>query len=434
MWFVLKDDVTGGRHVPAARDVGAARIVRMPPAVSSRVVLAVFAVVLCSLVAVPAGIAVATSHEHLARILVFSALTIVLALGGLALLLRRGLVPATPATQFDVRVLIFVLALSVPWAAVIVDAEHASYFLIALIALSLWLLPSGVGTAVALALTGFAIVGQVFHHGFSAGAVVGPLLAALVMAAMMGMYRRMSSLNLELLEAQEQLVVSEREAGRLAERSRLGRDIHDTVAQSLSSITMLVSLARTSEDARDENLALAQDAAAQALAETRAFISELTPPELKNSTLVNAIERSVARIERESPTGTVFTVSVQGEARALPTAIEASLIKMVQASARNVSVHAHASHCEVRVRYGTDAIEVDIDDDGRGFAVEDVWDQPASSRGGFGLRLLRERAQDLGGFAAVVSSTTDGGTLVSITIPLPASHRIAAEVEERSEA
>lgn len=381
------------------------------------------------LIAIPVAASIRDVHEDRERILVFAALTIAIALGGLVALAKARLVHTTPASAFHALPLVYVVAMSVPWAMVIVDTPHATYFLLALIAVSLWLLPEVVGSIVALALTVFTILGQVVHHGWSTGSVMGPLLIALVMLGFMHMYRAMltraretAQLYAELKTAHAQLVDTEREAGKLAERTRLGRDLHDTVAQSLSSIQVLLHLAESDPERRSEHIATAREAAASSLAETRAFISALTPPDLAGRNVTAALSRIVARYRERTAGVPDLRFTVEGEPRRLPMPVETSLVRCAQASIENVLAHAHATHCHITLTFEDTSVRLDIDDDGIGFDPELALATGPLDGHGYGLPMLQDRARELGGYAAVVSPTDDDdrGTLVSVTLPAPA--------------
>jgi signal transduction histidine kinase len=124
------------------------------------------------------------------------------------------------------------------------------------------------------------------------------------------------ALILDLLATREELAAASREAGTLAERERLAREIHDTVAQGLSSIQMLLHAAeRDVDDERTrEKLRLARETAAENLGETRRFIRELTPPSLDEQTLPAALRRLADAVNEQaqqsgSATRVVFRTS-----------------------------------------------------------------------------------------------------------------------------
>lgn len=418
----------------------------MSPTPHRVAVLLAGSVVGFTLIAIPVVASLLDTHEDQTQIIGFSLLTLVLGVAGLLWLDHAGLIGSSPAQRVQWRPLVYLVALSIPWAMVIVATPHATYFLLALIALALWLLSRRAGALAALTLTLFTILGQVVHHGLSAGSVLGPLLVVLVMLGFMHMYRSMLAsshrtqhLYEELREAQDQLARSEREAGRLAERTRLARDLHDTVAQSLSSMHMLLQLAEANPAQGGQYVRTARRAASDSLAEARAFISALTPPDLEGRTLSAALQRVLERARSRSAGGPELELRVEGEPRPLSMPVETTMVRIAQASMENVLAHAHASRCTVTLAFEPDAVRMEIDDDGIGFDVEAALAAGPGATNGFGLGMLYSRAREMGGYAAVLSQpgapaagvasgkvdgfkddcNDDGGTLVSVTLPTP---------------
>jgi signal transduction histidine kinase len=222
----------------------------------------------------------------------------------------------------------------------------------------------------------------------------------------------------DLLATRTELAAAARDAGTLAERERLAREIHDTVAQGLSSIQLLLHAAeRTVTDpAALEHLGLARDTAAANLQETRRFIRELTPPALDTQTLPGALTRLAASMERTAtndPRATRVSVHVTGDPVRLSMPLEATRLRIAQGSLANVSQHAHATRAEVTLSYMTDEVALDIVDDGRGFAVAETGTRSPDS---FGLVAIRQRVEQLGG-SFVLESTPGQGTAVAVTFP-----------------
>ena len=362
----------------------------------------------------PVAMAALLRHEHLTSIIVFTALAGAVLVGGLIGLARaRDL--HRPATRLHVDVLVFLLAVTVPWAMVIVESADASYFLTALALLASWLLPPIAGAVATAVLAGFTVAGQVFHHGLTAGTVVGPLVVAVLIVAFVAMIRmvyRSSDASKKLLgqlrESQAETAKAEREAGRLAERARIGRDLHDTVAQSLSSIQLLLQAAERATDPAQAqaHLALARETAHESLAETRAFIGDLTPPGLAQTGLAPALGRLARELRIEA------TVTVEGAERSLDTRSETALYRVAQESLRNTDAHSHAERCQITLTFEPDEVVLEIDDDGCGFDLE-----AASNKGRFGLQGMRSRMEELGGTLVVVTSAGEG-TLVSARLPV----------------
>ena len=98
-------------------------------------------------------------------------------------------------------------------------------------------------------------------------------------------------------------------------------------------------------------------------------------------------------------------------------AVEATLLRIAQEAVANVERHANAETCEIALALESDAVTLDIADDGGGFDPEPVLAAGAGADSGFGIPGLRARAAELGGNAAIVAAPGEG-TLVSVRIPL----------------
>lgn len=361
--------------------------------------------------------------------------------GAEALLLLAALHPAfvvrssldRPASSLDARNTLWLALICVPWAWLIVLTPDASYLGLALYFLALWLLPPVTGATVALILAALTATGQGVHHGWSPGTVIGPLIGAAVLIIVMIGFRALiaestarARLIRELRETQTQLAASQREAGVLAERTRLGRELHDTVAQHLSSIQLLIHAAEAHGAGRDaasaDALRRAREAAANALADTRAFIRDLAPPALREAPL----DEVLARLAAEA--GAQFTAT--GTATPLPVPVEAAIVRIAQEALANARKHAPGAPLQLRLERTGDEVMVDIADEGPGFSPEAVAPAPDGSSG-YGIPGMRARAEDLGGFLAIVSAPGDG-TLVSVCIPVipPAT---SAALNDRSD-
>lgn len=384
-----------------------------PPSPAQLLVLLGIGLLFAGLAIYPAAMAFVLGHPHQVGIVAYTALTCVILAGGLVGLSRAHDL-SRPAKDLHIDALIFLLAVTVPWAMVIVESPDASYFLTALALLASWLLPPIAGAIATAVLAGFTVAGQVFHHGLTAGTVVGPIVVAVLIVAFVAMIRMVyrssdasKVLLVQLRASQAETARVEREAGRLAERARIGRDLHDTVAQSLSSIQLLLQAAERATDANQvqAHLALARDTAHASLAETRAFIGELTPPGLVDTGLAPALRR----LAHDANVPTEF--AVEGTPRGLGTRSETALFRVAQESLRNVEAHANAQRCQITLIYEPEEVALEIDDDGCGFDVD-----AAARKGRFGLQGMRSRIEELGGTLAIVSSGDDG-TLVAARVP-----------------
>jgi signal transduction histidine kinase len=216
----------------------------------------------------------------------------------------------------------------------------------------------------------------------------------------------------ELMNTREELASTSRDAGKLAERERLAAEIHDTVAQGLSSIQMLLHAAERADPNSPavRQISLARETAADSLAETRQLIAELTPAALDGQSLSDALGRIC---ERASSAHLEARSVVEGEPIALPMPLEATLVRIAQGAVANVLRHAHATRMAVTLTYSTDTVSLDIVDNGAGFDVSVLDHGPAES---FGLNAIRRRVQLQGGTFDIESEP--GHTAVTVTFPL----------------
>jgi signal transduction histidine kinase len=311
-----------------------------------------------------------------------------------------------------------VLALFAP-AAVLADASTFLLFALVPQAMMVWSLP--VGVAVVLALVATSLLAPVARTGEAVPLSALPGLGVLVaFTVVVSVYlSRIARQSVERADLVAQLAASRAEVARLshregvaAERQRLAGEIHDTIAQGLSSVVMLVQSAEVALErdpaAAREHLALARRTTRENLAEARALVAALTPTALDGSSLGEALHRLGGR------GGTPTTVSIEGTARGLPTAVEVVLLRAAQEALSNVDKHAAASAARVRLCYGTDVVTLEIVDDGTGFT-------PGSPGGGYGLSGMRARVGQAGG-AVAVGSAPGGGTTVRVTVPAGRPH------------
>lgn len=217
----------------------------------------------------------------------------------------------------------------------------------------------------------------------------------------------------ELTATREQLAEAHRDAGVLAERERLARDIHDTVAQSITGVVLLAQRARREEQSADatlpETLAVLEETARAALVEARSVVAALAPVELGSGGIRSALERLGERFERE--TGVTVIVDAPSGAE-VPRESEVVLLRCAQEALANVRKHARARRVTVSLGVLDGRAEVVVQDDGVGF-------DPASPRAGYGLDGMRERLALVGGHLQLDSG--DGGTRVTVTLPLSAA-------------
>lgn len=327
----------------------------------------------------------------------------------------------------------WLLGLTLIWlGAVVVSPEFVW------LAFPLWLLAGFVMPlrwAVALSVLVFAVVvaAPVVHTGATSYAnVIGPLVGGVFALGISRGYlelvrdgrerrRLISSLvatQEEMAALQDELARTQRESGASAERTRVSRDIHDTVAQGLSSIGMLARSALTSDDPPQHARALGQiDAlAAEGLADARRIVNALMPAELESTALGDALARMLERLADE--TGVAATLHADDALPSLGTDAEVALLRTAQSALANVRAHADASRVVLTLADAGDAVRLDIVDDGVGFDAT-RWDAQGAvgaRGGGYGLRSMRARLRELGGGLDVESAPGDG-TALSAHLP-----------------
>lgn len=216
----------------------------------------------------------------------------------------------------------------------------------------------------------------------------------------------------ELRDAQDKLATVNRDAGISSERERLAREIHDTIAQDLTGLVMLTQRARRElagghPESVDEQLALIEENARTALAETRALVAASAPVGLMPGDLRDALDRLAQRFERESG----VAVTVQADPIALDRDTEVVLLRVAQEGLANVRKHSGATSAVIALDVTEGSARLEVRDDGGGF------DAGAAS-GGFGLSGMRERLALVAGALDVTSSPS--GTVLVATLPVNA--------------
>lgn len=230
----------------------------------------------------------------------------------------------------------------------------------------------------------------------------------------------------ELQAAQGQLAAMHRDAGVTDERARLAREIHDTIAQSLTGLVMLGQRARrelAAGEPREETLELIESAARDALVETRSLVAATAPVELDRGGVADALERLAERFRRETGVAVSVSVSVsiaasvsasgaagseEASPPALPRETEVVLLRAAQEGLANVRKHAGAGAASLFLVIDDAEAHLTVLDDGRGY-------DPSTAEPGFGIAGLRDRVALVGGEVAV--DGTAGRTGLRVTLP-----------------
>lgn len=349
---------------------------------------------------------------------------VVLALVFLATYALGALARPSSAERGGAATGMWLVAVSVVWIVLVWFTPEASYLVFPLFFLYLHLLGRRGGTVAVAVATAVAVAALGVHGGWTVGGVIGPVVGAGV-AVMIGLgYQALSReavdrerLVAELIATRDQLAASERESGVLAERGRLAREIHDTVAQGLSSIQLLLHAAERADPDRPgiEHLRLARETAAANLADTRRFIRALTPPALDERGLGGALRRMA---DTEWAGDGLRVIVRVGDSPVLPMHLQTALLRIAQGAMANIRQHAGASTATIELVVDSRSVRFTVADDGRGFDAASSGSVPdGSTSDSFGLRATRERVAQLGG-ALSVQSSPGRGTILTVELAL----------------
>lgn len=222
----------------------------------------------------------------------------------------------------------------------------------------------------------------------------------------------------QLAQREEERKLAEAEfSAMLAERNRLARELHDTLAQELNSVSMQLELAKNSAKAAGAEPALPFLAAAhaivrQCIAEARESIWDMRSHILEKQDLAGAL-RSVAE-QLRGGVACDIRAAVRGRPRRLAPAVENNLLRIGQEAVSNALKHARPAAIDLELEFGPAAVRLAVVNDGREFDPAGL-DDPARH---FGLRGMRERVAQMHG-ALRVGRDPDGRTRVEVSVETP---------------
>ncbi len=317
-------------------------------------------------------------------------------------------------------------ALTAVWWALVVLTPDGVWLAFPLFFLQLHLLAPRTGLLAVALTTVAAVAGYAWHRGaLVPAAAIGPVIGAAVAVAVVLGYHALAReseqrrlLVEELTSTRAELAAAERAAGAAGERERLAREIHDTLAQGLSSIQLLLRAAgRALPDQPSVaagHVEQARSTAQENLAEARRFVRELTPPALATASLPAALQRLCDAVGARE--GLAATLHLSGEPAPVPTPYEVALLRVAQSALANTAQHAGARRVDLTLTSMAGRVSLDVVDDGAGFDPGQV-PEAGSGDSGFGLAALRARVGQLGGELAV-ESAPGAGTAIAVTFPL----------------
>ncbi|MFB9391953.1 sensor histidine kinase [Streptomyces coeruleoprunus] len=320
------------------------------------------------------------------------------------------------------RPLVWLVTVVAVWMVLVVLAPSFALCAVPLFYTGLRTLPPRAALVLVGLLTVFVVVAlqKLADSGVDPNLLVAPpAVAAIATAVFVHAQRqtdRQRALIADLLRTRRELAATERREGTLAERQRLSMEIHDTLAQGLSSQRMLLQAADRTWDADPKtarrHVRTAASIAEHNLAEARRFVHDLAPADLAGG---GGLARALAALAaREAAPDLEVRFHAEGEGGSLPPAVQSALLRIAQGALANVREHSGATTAAVTLTHLDDQVVLDVADDGRGF---DPAALPAGGPRGHGLPAMRARLDRLGGTLTVESAPGEG-TVLSAAIPL----------------
>jgi signal transduction histidine kinase/ligand-binding sensor domain-containing protein len=204
----------------------------------------------------------------------------------------------------------------------------------------------------------------------------------------------------------------------LAERSRIAREIHDTLAQGYVGVSVQLEvlselLRRNRLPEAERQLDATRETVREGLADARQSIWALRSQDAGETTLPVRLRRMA---EQASGNGLETSFNIHGAYRALDTATEQEILRIAQEAIHNGKSHAHARRMWVRLEYASGEAALEVRDDGLGFVPPVAAGRVESPPGHYGLTGMRERAEGIGGVLEI-ESAPGSGTAVRLRIP-----------------
>ncbi|WP_181771973.1 sensor histidine kinase [Amycolatopsis pittospori] len=315
---------------------------------------------------------------------------------------------------------VFITIMMTLLTVAVFTAGNSSFILFMVCPLLYMTMPTKAASILTTAAVLLSPVSLLVRGGLGEQPVLLPMTAILIIFSLLA--GRFTSQIIEESKARAELIKQleasqaevsrlSREAGTAAERERMAREIHDTLAQGFTSIVTLTQAIESEWDtdpkAARRHLELAATTARENLAEARAIVAAQKPSALASGSLEEALRRQAERLREE--TGIATTFEVDGPLPALPMATEVVLLRGAQEALSNIRKHSHATEVSLRLSVVDGRVRLSVTDDGTGF-------DPAEPTGGFGLAGMRTRAAQVGGIVTL-ESVPDAGTTVELEVP-----------------
>jgi len=218
---------------------------------------------------------------------------------------------------------------------------------------------------------------------------------------------------------------------RVSERTRIARELHDTLLQNLHGLMFQFQAARNMLPRRPDEAAQVMDSAIgateQTITDSRSAIQHLRSEQAGEGDLgqsLTATGQELARSANANGNGPVFQLTVEGERRALTALPRDEVYRITREILRNAFQHAQASRIEAEIRYDNRELRVRIRDDGKGMDPQVL--KTGGSAGHWGLRGVRERAQQIGARLDFWSEA-GAGTEVELTVPAVIAYEMSRQ-------
>lgn len=226
----------------------------------------------------------------------------------------------------------------------------------------------------------------------------------------------------ELRATMEKLTEEARTSATLAERNRLAGEIHDSLQQGLSGLALHLETTLRKDGLEPDirsRLAVASRMVSFTRQEVQQAVWDLESPLLQFDTLAQALKKLADLIGNET---TGVTVETHGTEATLSSTVQHHLLRIAQEAITNAVRHSGADHVHVRLEFDAAEVRLAVEDNGRGFAPDEVL---TGGIGHFGLRGMRARTSKINGDLRIVSAPGQGSR-VSIAVPLPVRPEPAA--------
>ena len=213
--------------------------------------------------------------------------------------------------------------------------------------------------------------------------------------------------RLTLLETQEN------------ERQRISRELHDSTVQNLTSMvhkTELCSKLIDMDPIRCKlELTMMSRTLRDIINDTRQMIYNLRPMSFDDIGLEITIERAIDKIKNDKSCNIGFTV--EGDSYPIKPVVGITLLRIIQEACNNAIKYAESNIILVKMKYEEDAVIVSIEDDGKGFDIENLDVASRNDNSGFGLSMMKERVYLLSGEIEIISKV-NVGTKIQVKVPI----------------